>query len=240
LIVLMLSVVSYLAQNVVFAKSADAVSIQVIGHQWWWEVKYDGPTPDQSFTTANEIRVPVGKPVRARLESRDVIHSFWVPSLNGKMDLITGQTNETEFKAERPGVYRGQCAEFCGLQHALMALEVIALPADQYEAWRSQQLKSPRVADDPVLAHGDSLFRAKGCGLCHTISGTPAGGKIGPDLTHVGGRRTIGAGTLPMTAGNLAGWIVDPQHIKPGNKMPAVPLAAKDLDTLVSYLEALK
>jgi cytochrome c oxidase subunit II len=236
-IVLILSVLSYLSQNTVFAKSHHPVSVEVIGHQWWWEIKYDGATPDQGFTTANEIRVPVGVPVRVQLETRDVIHSFWVPSLNGKMDLINGQTNEIEFKADRPGVYRGQCAEFCGLEHALMAFEVIALPDDQYDAWRSQQVKPARVADQVA---GDIVFRSKGCALCHTIRGTSAGGKVGPDLTHVGSRQTIGAGTLPMTPGNLAGWIADPQHIKPGNKMPAVPLGSKDLNTLVSYLEALK
>jgi len=240
LIVLVLSVLSYISQSTVFAKSRPAVNIEIVGHQWWWEVKYDGASPDERFTTANEIRVPIGVPVRARLETQDVIHSFWVPSLFGKMDLINGQTNEIEFEARSACVYRGQCAEFCGLQHALMALEVIALPKDQYETWRSQQIASPGVADDPTLARGDLAFRSQGCALCHTIRGTVAGGKLGPDLTHLGSRRTIAAGTLPMTPGNLAAWIADPQHIKPGNYMRTVLPSASDLNALVAYLGALK
>jgi cytochrome c oxidase subunit 2 len=156
------------------------------------------------------------------------------------MDLINGQTNEIELKAQRPGVYRGQCAEFCGLQHALMAFQVIAIPPDRYKDWLEQQGKPVNLSSSPVLARGDLVFRSRGCGLCHTITGTSAGGKVGPDLTHVGGRRTIGAGTLPMTNGNLAGWIADPQHVKPGNKMPAIPLGADDLNALVAYLGALK
>jgi cytochrome c oxidase subunit 2 len=238
-VVLGLSVLSYLAQRTVFAKSPDTPVIRVIGHQWWWEVLYES-TPDQSFTSANEIRIPVGQPVKLKLETRDVIHSFWAPALNGKMDLINGQENELELNASNRGIYRGQCAEFCGLQHAHMAFEVIAMPRDEYEAWRANQLKSASSPSDPQAHRGEQLFRGKGCALCHTIQGTPAGGRVGPDLTHFGGRRTIAAGTLPNTPGNLAGWISDPQHIKPGNLMPVVRLQGDESNALVRYLGSLK
>jgi cytochrome c oxidase subunit 2 len=238
-VVLTLSVLSYLAQRTVFAKSSDPPVVRVIGHQWWWEVLYES-TPDRSFTTANEIRVPVGQPVKLKLETRDVIHSFWAPTLNGKMDLITGQENELEINASKPGIYRGQCAEFCGLQHAHMAFEVIALPRDEYESWRANQLKSANSPSDPQAQLGEQLFRGKGCALCHTIQGMPAGGRVGPDLTHFATRRTIAAGTLPNTPGNLGGWISDPQHIKPGNLMPAVRLQGDELNALVRYLGSLQ
>lgn len=238
-IVLALSVLSYLAQRTVFAKSADTPVIRVIGHQWWWEVRYEAEQ-DRTFTTANEIRVPVGRPVTVKLETADVIHSFWVPSLTGKMDLINNQDNDLQFTAAKPGVYRGQCAEFCGLQHAHMALEVIALPPDQYEDWRARQLHAAPVPSDPEAQRGAVLFRARGCAICHTIRGTPAGGRLGPDLTHLASRRTIAAGTLPFTPGNLAGWIADPQHVKPGNLMPPVQLESRDLNALVRYLGSLQ
>jgi cytochrome c oxidase subunit II len=238
-IVLALSVLSYLAQRTVFAKASDTPVVRVIGHQWWWEVLYES-TPDQSFTTANEIRVPVGQPVKLKLETRDVIHSFWAPTLNGKMDLINGQENELEIAASNPGIYRGQCAEFCGLQHAHMAFEVIAMPRDQYKTWRANQLKSANSPSDPQAERGEQLFRVKGCALCHAIQGTPAGGRVGPDLTHLASRRTIAAGTLPNTPGNLGGWLSDPQHIKPGNLMPALRLEGDELNALVRYLGSLQ
>ncbi len=238
-VVLGLSILSYLAQRTVFAKSADTPVVRVIGHQWWWEVLYES-TPDQSFTTANEIRVPVGQPVKLKLETRDVIHSFWAPTLNGKMDLINGQENELEINASKPGIYRGQCAEFCGLQHAHMAFEIVALPPAQYEEWRANQLKSAQAPSDPQAQRGEELFRARGCALCHTIQGTPAGGRVGPDLTHLASRRSIAAATLPNTPGNLGGWISDPQHIKPGNLMPDVRLQGAELSALVRYLGSLQ
>jgi cytochrome c oxidase subunit 2 len=237
--VLTLSVLSYLAQRTVFAKDGNNPVIRVIGHQWWWEVQYEGE-PDQRFTTANEIRIPVGQAVAIKLETRDVIHSFWVPSLSGKMDQINNQENDLQITATKPGVYRGQCAEFCGMQHAHMGFEVVAMPRDQYEDWRNNQLKSAQPPQDPVARAGELVFRGRGCAVCHTISGTPAGGKLGPDLTHLASRRTIAAATLPLTPGNLAGWISDPQHIKPGNRMPPVRLDGKELSALVRYLESLQ
>jgi cytochrome c oxidase subunit 2 len=238
-IVLALSIVSYLGQRTVFAKAANAPVVRVIGHQWWWEVKYEGP-PDQSFTTANEIRVPVGEPVTVKLETRDVIHSFWVPNLAGKMDQINGQENEIQFTATKEGVYRGQCAEFCGLQHAHMGFDVVALSRADYDQWRAAQLKSAQVSSDPQIQSGELIFRGRGCALCHTISGTQAGGRLGPDLTHLASRTSVASSTLPMTPGNLAGWISDPQHIKPGNLMPAVPLDGRELSALVHFLWSLK
>ncbi|WFU75015.1 cytochrome c oxidase subunit II [Bradyrhizobium sp. CB2312] len=239
-IVLGLSIVSYAGQRTVFAKDENALTLKIIGHQWWWEVRYEDDSPDKSFVTANEIRIPTGQPVKVELESADVIHSFWVPSLTGKMDLITGQKNELQFTAKNAGVYRGQCAEFCGLQHAHMAFAVLALSADEFGRWRDHENQSASSPTDPLGKQGEQLFRARGCALCHTIRGTLAGGQLGPDLTHVGSRTTIAAGTLPMTPATLGGWIADPQHIKPGNYMPKMPLQSDELIAILHYLEQLK
>ncbi|MFZ5714093.1 MAG: cytochrome c oxidase subunit II [Bradyrhizobium sp.] len=240
LIVLGLSFVSYAGQRTVFAKDEKALTLKVIGHQWWWEVRYEADSPHKSFVTANEIRIPTGKPVRVELESADVIHSFWVPSLTGKMDLVTGQKNELQFTAKNAGVYRGQCAEFCGLQHAHMAFAVIALPPDEFERWREHENRSAHSPSDPLGKQGEALFRARGCALCHNISGTLAGGQLGPDLTHIASRTTIAAGTLPNTPATLGAWISDPQHIKPGNLMPKMPLQSGELIAIIHYLEQLK
>lgn len=235
--VVALSVLSYLAQDTVLANAAAApLQIKVLGHQWWWEVEYESPWPDQIFVTANEIHVPVGQPVTLKLETRDVIHSFWVPSLNGKTDLINEQENDLRFTVDHPGVYRGQCAEFCGLQHAHMGFEVVAESPAEFEAWRRSQLE-PAVSGDK---RGDMVFRGKGCALCHTIRGTMSSGKVGPDLTHLASRRTIAAAELPLNQGNLAAWIADPQHIKPGNQMPQMPLDGPDVIALAHYLGTLQ
>jgi cytochrome c oxidase subunit II len=238
--VLALSVVSYGAQRTVFANDPSAVTIKITGHQWWWEVQYQADSPHLSFTTANEIRVPVGQPITIQLESADVIHSFWVPSLTGKMDLITGQQNSVQFTARAPGLYRGQCAEFCGLQHAHMAFTVRALPPDEFSKWRDHQNQPAAGPNDPLGTQGEQLFRSKGCALCHTIRGTLAGGQFGPDLTHIASRDTIAAGTLPQTPGTLGAWISDPQHIKPGNLMPKMALRSDELIAILHYLETLQ
>src|SRR3954468_2307700 len=239
-VVLGLSLVSYAGQRTVFAKDEKAHILKIIGHQWWWEVRYEADSPHQSFVTANEIRIPTGEPVRLELESADVIHSFWVPSLTGKMDLIPGQKNELQFTAKTPGIYRGQCAEFCGAQHAHMAFTVKAMPADEYKRWRDHQNQSAPSPSDPLSIRGEQLFRGRGCGLCHTIRGTLAGGQFGPDLTHIASRETIAAGTLPQNSGNLAAWIADPQHIKPGNLMPKMSLRSDELIAILHYLEQLQ
>ena len=240
IIVLALSLVSYAGQRSVFAKDPAALNLKITGHQWWWEISYEADSPHLSFVTANEIRIPIDRPVRVSLESSDVIHSFWVPSLTGKMDLITGQQNEIQFTAKTAGVYRGQCAEFCGMQHAHMAFAVIALPQDEFKRWRDHENQSAGSPIDPLAKQGESLFRARGCALCHTIRGTPAGGQLGPDLTHIGSRTTIAAGTLPLNSATLGAWLADPQHIKPGNLMPQMALQSDELIAIHHYLEQLK
>jgi cytochrome c oxidase subunit 2 len=212
----------------------------VTGYQWWWEIQYEDDDPSRNFTTANEIHIPAGAPVRIKLASSDVIHSFWVPNLFGKQDLIPGQENEIRFVAERPGTYRGQCAEYCGFQHAHMSFFVVAESKDVFEAWRDKQIKSAEPPADPERQHGQQVFLSSPCALCHAIRGTEAGGRVGPDLTHLMSRRSIAAGTLPTSRGTVAAWIVDPQSIKPGNNMPLVTVSPDDLHALVSYLEGLE
>jgi cytochrome c oxidase subunit 2 len=216
------------------------LTIEVIGHQWWWEVRYQDPDPSQRFEAANELHIPVGQPVRIQLRSEDVLHSFWVPSLTGKTDLVPGRTNTLWVHADEPGVYRGQCAEFCGLQHAKMAFMVVAHPPAEYEAWAAGQLAPARTAAAPLARRGEQVFLSRGCVLCHAVRGTPARGDVGPDLTHFGSRLTIAAGILPNTRGHLGGWISNPQVIKPGNRMPRVPLDSEELQALLAYLESLQ
>jgi cytochrome c oxidase subunit 2 len=217
-----------------------ALTVKVTGRQYWWEVEYLDAEPQRRFETANELRIPVGRRVIVRLATDDVIHSFWVPGLGGKMDLVPGRTNVTFIEASRPGVWRGQCAEFCGVQHAKMAFVVVAEPADQWEAWAASQ-RMPAVAPRDSLALADrEAFLASGCVPCHAVRGTPARGELGPDLTHLASRLTLAAGTLPNTPGHRYGWVANPQAIKPGNKMPAVPLSPAELDAIVRYLGTLR
>lgn len=216
------------------------LTIEVTGHQWWWEVQYADTSPQGRFTTANEIHVPVGQPVLFVLESGDVVHSMWVPNLAGKKDLIPGYTQSLWFQADTAGVYRGQCAEFCGMQHAKMALQVVAEPPAKFAEWVSQQRLPAMNSTDSTASRGREVFLTGPCAMCHAIGGTPAGSHAGPDLTHLASRRTIAAGTLPNTRGALAGWIVDPQRIKPGSKMPPNQLKPQDLDALLTYLQTLK
>ncbi|MBW3623192.1 MAG: cytochrome c oxidase subunit II [Armatimonadetes bacterium] len=210
------------------------LTVEVIGHRWWWEVRY----PDQNIVTANEIQIPTGVPVRLVLKSADVIHSFWVPRLNGKMDMIPGHTNTFWIAAEKPGEYRGQCAEYCGLQHAKMAFYVVALPPEAFRAWVAER-QTPRPAPEAFLP-GQEVFMQAGCKNCHTVRGTAAVGRVGPDLTHLGSRISLGAGEIPNTPGHLGGWIGNSQRIKPGNLMPRSFLAPEELHALVRYLEAPK
>lgn len=225
------------------AAGDDALEVEVIGHQWWWEFVYPGSDPQQAqphAATANELHIPVGRPVKIRGTSRDVVHGFSVPSLNGKVDLIPGRYSDLWIQADKPGVYRGQCAEFCGQQHAHMAFLVVAEPQEELEAWLAGQRQPAAAPDTPQELRGQQVFLSSTCPLCHTISGTEAGSRIGPDLTHLASRRTLGGATLPNNRSNLAGWIVDPQRIKPGNGMPPNPLKAEDLEALLTYLESLR
>jgi cytochrome c oxidase subunit 2 len=220
---------------------ADAdIIVKVRGQQWWWQIQYLDPDPAKAFDTANEIRIPVGRDVRLLLESPDVIHSFWVPSLAGKLDLVPGRSNAMTIRADRAGTYRGQCAEFCGLQHGHMAFLVIAEDDASFEKWRAAQAQDAAapIAEDAV--RGQAVFLARPCAACHTVRGTPAAGTTGPDLTHVGDRETIGAGLFENTRGSLAAWIADPQTAKPGNNMPLVPLTAEELRQVSAYMASLK
>jgi cytochrome c oxidase subunit 2 len=218
----------------------EAVSVKVTGYQWWWEIEYIDSIASRRVITANELHVPVGAPIRIELESRDVIHSFWIPRLHGKLDMVPGYTNVLWLRADSAGVYRGQCAEFCGHQHAKMAITVVAESRAQFDAWMSLQRQPAPEPVTPQQARGRDVFLEATCLMCHTVRGTPAGGSTGPDLTHLATRGTLAAGTLPNTRGNLAGWILDPQSIKPGVKMPANSLSPADLNALLSYLETLK
>jgi cytochrome c oxidase subunit 2 len=217
-------------------QKAEEVVIEVIGRQWWWEVRY----PADNVITANEIHIPAGQPVALQLTSADVIHSFWVPELNGKLDLNPNQTNTLILQADQPGEYRGQCAEFCGIQHAKMALLVIAHEPAEYAAWISAQQQDAAAPADEAAEFGQQVLLGSACVYCHTIRGTNASGVLGPDLTHLASRRTLAAATIPNTRGHLAGWIVDPQGIKPGNQMPPTDLGADELQALLAYLESLR
>jgi cytochrome c oxidase subunit 2 len=228
-------------ENATAAPPSDPpLTIDVVGHRWWWEVRYAGD-PAHTVTTANEIHIPVGTPVRIRLSSVDVIHSFWVPKLAGKLDVIPGQRNETWIQADSAGVYRGACTEYCGLQHANMAVFVIAEPQARFQKWMQTQLDSARTPTDPVAAAGRAVFQKEACAMCHAIRGTDALGRVGPDLTHLASRLTIASGALENTRGNLAGWIANAQAIKPGVAMPTMTtLKPEDLQALLAYLETLK
>lgn len=219
---------------------ADAVHIEVTAHQWWWGASYLDGEPDQHVETANEIHVPVGKPVILRLKAADVIHSLWVPNLAGKKDLIPGRTAIMNFRADQPGIYRGQCAEFCGYQHALMGFLIVAEPPEQFEAWKQAGLRPVPAPVDALALRGRQLFQSVSCAMCHTVSGTLAQGKQAPDLSHIASRQTLAAGTLKNTADNLASWIADPQKHKPGTNMPATPMSKEDLAAIVAYLGTLK
>lgn len=212
------------------------VTLEVIGHQWWWELRYHDGDPAQDFATANEIHIPVGQAVRVVLRSADVIHSFWIPQLAGKTDLIPGQINETWLHADREGVYRGQCGEFCGKQHAHMALLVIAEPQEKFDRWRNGQLQSTPAATGLEAKHDEQAFVQK-CGACHAVRGTTANGVYGPNLSHLASRTTIAAGALPNTQNNLSAWIADPQKFKPGSLMPPLELTEDQENRVVRFLE---
>jgi cytochrome c oxidase subunit 2 len=211
-----------------------ALTIEVTASQFWWSVRYEGATTARSFITANEIHIPVGEPVRVELSSADVIHSFWIPQLAGKMDVIPGQTNVSWLEADKAGNYRGQCAAFCGAQHAHMALLVVADAPAAFAAWQESQLSEKTVTN----GDGEKVFEAH-CAVCHTIRGVAPEGIRGPDLSHLKTRSTIAAGLLLNTPGNLAAWIANPQSFKPGVRMPAQILSGAELTAVTSYLNKL-
>jgi len=217
---------------------AQTLKVQLVGHQWWWEVRY----PDYNLVTANEIHVPVSPDGRRatylQLTSADVIHSFWLPQLAGKTDLIPNRINYTWIDPREPGVYVGNCAEYCGTQHANMLLRVIAQPQPEFLAWITEQQKPAR--EDPQAGDAKAVFSSLSCVSCHMIRGTSAVGKFGPDLTHLMSRQTLAAGVLPNTRENLRAWVNDPQQPKPGCFMPSMKLTGPQLNQVVSYLESLQ
>ncbi|MEW6257864.1 MAG: c-type cytochrome [Pseudomonadota bacterium] len=218
----------------------DGPRIAVVGEQWWWRVTYLAPD-GQRIAGANEIRIPVGETVTLALDASDVIHSFWVPSLGGKRDMVPGRTNHLRIRAEREGRYRGQCAEYCGGAHAFMALEIIAMAPDAYRAWLMAAAEPPAPPSEALAIEGQKYFLSTGCGACHAISGTPATGLIGPDLTRVGARRQIGSAMLDTSPETLARFIADAPAHKPGTLMPAFPmLAREEIDAMAAYLWSLR
>ena len=216
---------------------AGALVIDVVGHQWWWEVRY----PEEGITTANEIHLPVGRDVALRLTSADVIHSFWVPELGGKLDMLPDKTNTLVLKADEPGEHMNRCAEYCGLQHTLMAMEVVAEPPEQFDSWAAARRLAAAAPTDAMSLRGQEVFLgAGGCASCHTVQGTAAAGTVGPDLTHLASRPTLGAGPFPNTPANRAAWVSDPHNLKRGVAMPAARLSPEDLDALLAYLAELR
>lgn len=221
--------------------SKGALSIGVTAKMWWWEVRYHDPASGREIASANEIRIPVGRPVYLGLTSTDVIHSLWVPALNGKMDTVPGRVTGLTLRADKPGVYRGQCAEYCGEQHARMALHVVAMPPEEFDRWLAREAQPAAMSNNALVERGRAAFLEQRCQACHTIRGVAGNSRLGPDLTHVGSRLHIAAGTLRNHRGTLAGWIADPQAIKPGARMPAAAdLDGETLHALAAYLEQLK
>ena len=216
------------------------VTIDATGHIYWWDIAYRRPSGGEPIVSANEVRLPAGEPIEIHLRSADVIHSFWIPSLAGKTDMIPGLVNRMVIEADRPGVYRGVCAEYCGAQHALMAFDVIVMEPAAFDAWLEQEGAPAREPQTEDMQQGRDLFMRGGCGSCHTVRGV-SNGKLGPDLTRVGARRTIAAGTFPNGVGPLAGWIASAQHLKPGNRMPSFGgFDGPQLRALASYMDSLR
>ena len=219
--------------------SDQGLTIKLTGYRWWWKVEYPDAEAAKTLTTANEIHIPVGRPVLINTYSQDVIHSFWIPALQGKRDLIPGNPSAIWLQADQPGIFEGQCAEFCGFQHAHMRLVLVAEPEEKFQQWLEAQRQPSRAPANSLAQRGQEIFVTGPCALCHSIRGTDANGQVAPDLTHLAARLKIAAGTLPNTPGHLAGWIVDSQHIKPGTAMPPTSLPADDLEALLAYLRGL-
>ena len=220
--------------------AGDGLVIHVTGERWWWRVRYESPSAP-TVVAANEIRLPVGERVEFALASTDVIHSFWIPSLGGKMDMIPGRINRLVLEAGEAGTFRGACAEFCGLAHTFMEFDVVVMEPPAFDAWLSRQATEARAPSTPLAERGQDLFLRNGCGACHRIAGTPATGRIGPDLTHVGSRLSIAAGTLPTGIKPIAGWIAHPDGVKSGALMPPYSMLGPDeLTAIATYLEGLE
>lgn len=218
------------------AAGSTELQVEVTGHQWFWEVRY----PGTEAVTANEVHIPARANVELVAKSSDVVHSFWVPRLNRKIDMIPGHPNRILLYADEPGVYRGRCSEFCGLQHANMQLFVVAQPPAEFQRWLAHMRETAAQPAGSDATRGRQVFLEGACAGCHTIRGTTADGTLGPDLTHLGSRTTLAAGTLPNTKGDLAAWVLDPHQAKPGNRMPRLKLPDEDFQDLIAYLETLR
>jgi cytochrome c oxidase subunit 2 len=219
----------------------DAGQILVTGHQWWFDAEYGYPEVNRNFKVTTELHIPVGKPVDILLQTRDVIHSFWIPKLHGKVDLVPGQVNHVRIQADAPGVYQGECGEYCGEQHAHMRLLVVAQSDQEYAAWVEQQRRPGAESDWNEAQRGREVFMSAACPLCHTVRGTPALGQIGPELTHVASRRRIAGGMLENNTANLEAWITHAQSLKPGAQMPDLTqFTGRDLRALVAYVQSLR
>ncbi len=234
---ILLVIASFLADRTLGQRTQETMQVRITGHQWWWRIEYQAGN-GRWIETANELHLPTGVPVLLELRAADVIHSFWVPNLAGKMDMIPGKINRMTVTGRKVGWFRGQCAEFCGTQHANMALAVKVEPVADFERWLAGQAR-PAVAGRGV-ATGRRIMEGSSCAVCHQVRGTQAGGRVGPDLTHVASRRTIAAGTAPMTHGSLRGWIIQPQAMKPGTSMPPSDLSPQDAEAVARYLETLR
>ena len=223
-------------------RHAGQASLVITGHQWWWEIEYQlGSGVSEHFVTANEVHVPAGRPIDIQLQTRDVIHSFWIPRLHGKVDLVPGFTNRIRIQADEPGLYRGECAEYCGPQHAHMILLLQADAPAEFDAWLATMRKPAAPPSSEFAERGRQVFMNNACVLCHTIRGTAAHGLVGPDLTHLASRRALAANSFPNTTGYLAGWVTHAQTMKPDAKMPNITaFSGEELRALVAYLEGLK
>jgi cytochrome c oxidase subunit 2 len=237
-----LTIASYFAdRSLAFAGTGQQpIHVRVTAQQWWWQIEYQDEVPSNGFATANELHLPVGRPVHLELVADDVIHSLWIPNLAGKQDLIPGRPADLDLLPRRTGHFRGQCAEFCGLQHAHMALDVIVDTPEQFDAWRAKSLQPAPPPRTPEQQRGYAIVTGRQCAACHAITGTPAFGTVGPDLTRVGSRATLAAAQLPNARAWLERWIADPQAIKPGNRMPRIPMSPADVRAAAAYLETLK
>jgi cytochrome c oxidase subunit II len=240
MILVVLAVSDFLVGRALAATPADPLRVRITAHQWWWEIEYVDPQPMRRVRTANELHIPVGRPVLLEMTADDVIHSFWVPSLQGKKDLLPGYVTTLTLIASRAGLYGGQCAEFCGFQHANMAIDVVAHDAQEFSGWYEAQLAPAAQPATPEARRGRDVFMTSTCVMCHNILGTDASAIAGPDLTHVASRRRLAAGTLPNEPTKLAAWIRNPQAFKPGTRMPATALAGEDLAALSAYLSSLR
>jgi cytochrome c oxidase subunit 2 len=243
IVLTLLVIASYVTDRKLLALERDpAVEITINAHQWWWEITYSDPVPAKGFVTANELHLPVGKPAKITLQSSDVIHSLWLPNINGKRDILPGRKETIWLTATEAGVWRGRCAEFCGYQHARMQLDVIVESETDFARWRAAQVQPSRSPVTPEEQRGQQVFSAYGCVVCHSVRGAPGSGYSGtaPDLTHLKSRQRIAAGVLPNTKGYLAGWVADPQSQKPGVLMPLNLLPPEDFQALIAYLESLK